>query len=96
MAKRIRGFRRKTRYKFKKEPRRKGKMNISEYMKNLKQGDKVTLAVESSVQKGMYSPRFMGKMGIIRSRKGRCYEIDIKDGGKTKTIIAHPVHLKRL
>ena len=96
MTRRIRGFRRKTRYKFKKSMREKGKLSITRYLQTLKPGEKVSLSLESSVQRGMYFPRFMGKTGIVKGKKGRCYEVLIKDGNKEKLLIIHPIHLKRV
>ncbi len=95
MAKRIGTFRRKTRSKLKKNYRDRGKLNLSRYLQKFEIGDKVCLFAEPSVQKGMYFPRFHGKAGIIKNKKGKCYEVLIKDG-KEKILIVHPVHLKRL
>tara|TARA_Y100000310_G_C20057825_1_gene523561 strand:- start:185 stop:331 length:147 start_codon:yes stop_codon:yes gene_type:complete len=47
------------------------------------------------VQRGMYHSRFYGKSGSIKGKQGRCYEVLITDGSKQKTLIVHPVHLKR-
>jgi large subunit ribosomal protein L21e len=96
MAKRIGTVRRKTRHKMSKSFRRKGKISISDYFQKFNIGDRVSLSVESAYQKGMYHPRYMGKMGIVRNKKGRCFEVSIKDKGKEKTLIVHPIHLKRL
>lgn len=95
MVKRIGGIRRKTRYKFRKEKRNKGKISITKYFQSFNIGDKVYLTVESAVQKGMYYPHFMGRAGIIRGKRGKCYEVAINDLGKEKMLIVHPVHLKR-
>ena len=95
MVKRIGGLRRKSRYKFKKEERRKGKISMTRYFRSFNMGDKVYLSAEPAVQKGMYFPRFMGKTGIVKGKRGRCYEIAINDIGKEKTLIVHPVHLIR-
>ena len=95
MVKRIGGIRRKTRYKFRKEKRTRGKISITRYFQSFNAGDRVYLDVEPAVQKGMYHPRFMGKTGVITAKRGRCYEIAINDLGKEKTLIVHPVHLKR-
>jgi len=95
MAKRIGGARRKTRHKFSKSIRKKGKVSIREYLQNFKPGDKVSLSVEPSVHKGMYYRRFLSKIATVKSKKGRCYEVLIKDGKKTKTLIVHPVHVKK-
>ena len=96
MVKRIGGFRRKTRYKFKKQKRNRGKISITKYFQSFNSGDKVYLGVESAVQKGMYYHHFMGKSGIVKGKRGRCYEISINDMGKEKTLIVHPVHLRKV
>lgn len=96
MVKRIGSSRRKTRKKFSKKIRRKGKISISNYFQSYKVGDKVSLKTEPAVQKGMYHPKFYGCIGTIKSKKGKCYEVSIKDKNKQKTLIVHPVHLKRL
>ncbi len=95
MVKRIGGIRRKTRYKFRKEKRSRGKISITRYLQSFNIGDKVYRTVESAVQKGMYHPRFMGRNGIIKGKRGRCYEVTINDLGKEKTLIVHPIHLKK-
>jgi len=96
MVKRIGSSRRKTRKKFSKKIRRKGKISVSNYFQLYKIGDKVGLRGESSVQKGMYHPRFYGSIGTIKAKKGKCYEVLIKDKNKQKTLIVHPVHLRRI
>ncbi len=95
MVKRIGGLRRKTRYKLSKEKRGKGKISITNYLQSFSTGDRVYLGAESAVQKGMYHPRFMGRSGIIKGKRGKCYEVSINDIGKEKTLVVHPIHLKR-
>jgi large subunit ribosomal protein L21e len=53
------------------------------------------LCAEPAYQKGMYYPRFHGKSGIVSGMRGDCYEIVIKDSAKQKTLVVHPIHLKR-
>ncbi|MBW2989614.1 50S ribosomal protein L21e [Candidatus Woesearchaeota archaeon] len=89
------GLRRKTRSLFRKHSREKGRMSLRRYFQTFNEGEKVFLSVEPSVQKGMYHPRFYGKTGIIKNRAGKCYEVLIKDQSKQKTLIVHPVHLKK-
>lgn len=96
MAQRIGGSRRRTRHKFSKEIRQKGKVSISRYFQKFNKGDKVLLKAEPAVQKGMYFPRFHGKVAIVKGKTGSCYEVIIMDGNKQKTIIVHPVHLKKV
>ncbi len=95
MSKRIGGFRRKTRNKLKKSLRDKGKISINKYFQEFKTGEKVVLKAEPAIQKGMYFPRFHSKTGLIKGKKGSCYEIIIKDGGKAKMLIVHPIHLQK-
>ena len=96
MVKRIGSSRRKTRKKFSKTLRRKGKISTSRYFQSFKEGDKVSLKTESAVQKGMYHGRFYGRIGVIKGKKGKCYEVSIKDKNKQKTLIIHPIHLRRI
>jgi len=96
MTQRKGSLRRKTRSKLKKNIRRKGKISLSRYFQNFDNGDKVRLIMEPSIHKGIYFPRFHNKAGIIKGKQGKCYEILIKDGNKEKTLIVHPIHLKRM
>ncbi len=93
---RIGGARRKTRQKLTKASKNKGKISIRSYLRIFKEGDRVQLAAEPSVQKGTYYLRYYGKKGIIKSKAGRLYNVIIKDKNVEKTILVHPVHLKRL
>ena len=96
MTKRLGGFRRKTRDKLKKTPRTHGKISLTKYLQEFKINERVILSAEPAYQKGMYWPRFHGKSGIISKKQGNCYIIKIRDGGKTKDLIVHPIHLKRI
>jgi large subunit ribosomal protein L21e len=96
MVKRIGSRRRKTRHKLRKKKSDRGKLGISSFIKELKQGDKVVLKAEPSYHKGMYFHRFHGKTAVVKAKKGSCYEVSVRDGGKQKTLIVHPVHLKRV
>jgi|TARA_Y100000310_G_C20270341_1_gene617691 large subunit ribosomal protein L21e len=93
---RIGGLRRKTRYKLRKNIRTKGKISLRRFFQRFKEGDKVYLSAEPAIQKGMYHPRFHGKAGIIKNKQGSNYHVEIKDGGKRKLILTHPVHLKKI
>jgi large subunit ribosomal protein L21e len=39
--------------------------------------------------------RFHGLTGVVIGERGSAYEISVKDGNKTKTVIARPEHLVR-
>jgi len=95
MVQRAGSFRRKTRSKLRKNIKDRGKISIKNYLRSFKKGERVILKAEPAVQKGMYFPRYHGKSGLIKSKRGNCYEVLIKDGGKEKTLIVHPIHLKK-
>jgi len=89
------GNRRKTRSKLTKDTGTRGKLSLRNYLQTFKEGEKVILKPDSIIQRAMPYRRFHGKTGIIKAKKGNCYEVSIKDFKKEKTIIAHPIHLKR-
>ena len=95
MGSRVGGFRRKTRSKLRKNVRKKGKISLSKYFQTFNEDDRVRLIAEPAVQSGMYYPRFHNKYGVVIGKKGKCYEIVIKDGDKDKLLIVHPVHLRK-
>ena len=96
MANRKGGFRRGTRYKFMKPIRAKGKISQRNFFQKLEEGDKVQLKAETAYQKGMYYPRYHGMVGVVEGKSGTCYNVKIKDHNREKTLIVHPVHLRKL
>jgi len=90
------GFRRGTRYKFQKPTREKGKIGTTKFFQEFKEGDKVQLKAEPAYQKGMYYPRYHGMVGQIKNKNGTCYNVTVMDHTKEKTLIVHPVHLKKM
>ncbi len=88
-----RGFRRKTRSLFRKKPRERGKLGLSRILHNYQPGDKVVISIDPSVHKGMPHRRYHGKIGIIKGRRGRAYEVSVTQGDAVKQIIVLPEHL---
>lgn len=96
MVTRIGSKQRKTRHKFMRHYREKGKIPLSKYFQEFKEGDNVNLKINSNVQKGQFFRRFHGLTGKVTGKKrGACYEVLIKDGGKQKIVYVHPIHLKK-
>ena len=93
MVKKSHGLRIKSRYKLKKKVREKG-IKIRRALQEFEVGQRVHIIIDSSVQKGMPHPRFHGRTGVVIGVRGRSYLVEITDGGKKKTIIARPEHLK--
>lgn len=93
MVKRIGTIQRKTRYKFKRSIRERGKVPLSRYFQEFKEGEYVNLKLNSNIVKGKFHPRFHGLNGVIVGRKGSCYQVQFKDGNKEKKVYIHPIHL---
>ena len=96
MVQRTGTARRKSRSVMRKSLRERGKFSVTKFFQKFKEGDKVVLKSESGYQKGCFHRRFHGHVGTVKGNQGRCFLVNIKDGGKSKIIIAHPVHLKRM
>ena len=96
MVERSKGSRQKTRKKLKRKKNEKGKIFIKKYIQEFKEGDIVVIKPDPSFQKGLMHNRFIGKSGKIIRKRGRGYEVLVKDGKKEKTIITYPVHLKKV
>jgi large subunit ribosomal protein L21e len=75
--------------------RNKSKLPIKEIVQTFKVGEKVLLKVNPSFHKGAYHMRFHGLVGDVVGFQGGCYLVSIHDGGKAKSLIISPVHLRR-
>ncbi len=95
MVTRIGTKQRKTRAKFTLHYRERGKLPLSQYFQEFKEGDKVNLKINSSVQTGQFFPRFHGLTGTITGKRGFCYQVKVFDQNKEKTVFVHPIHLKK-
>ena len=96
MARRSHGLRYRSRKVFRKNPRQRGHIAITRRLQTFEKGDRVAIVIEPAFQKGMPHKRFQGLTGIVRSTQGRAYVVDVPIGKSKKTVISHPVHLKRL
>ena len=96
MVRRIGGFRRKTRAKFRKNIALKGKISLTRFLQLFNPNDNVVLKAEPAYQRGLYFPRFHGKNGVVQGMQGTCCKVAIRDGNKEKLVIVHPVHLKKI
>lgn len=78
-----------------KQIRRKGKLSLTNYFKELKEGDKVAIVRELSLP--VYFPkRIQGLSGVVVSRKGSSYVVRLRQGRKVKDFIIKPAHLKKI
>jgi len=83
-----------TRNKLKNEPRERGTSPPQRAVAEFETGEKVHLKIDPSVSDGRYHPRFDGRTGEVVGQQGTAYKVEITDGGKEKTIIAKPAHLR--
>jgi large subunit ribosomal protein L21e len=87
------GFRFKSGRKLRKRVRERG-LRIRRVLQEFEVGQTVHIEIDSAVQKGMPHPRFHGRTGKVIGQRGRAYLVQIRDGGKYKTLIVRPEHLK--
>jgi len=92
MSKSGRGFRARTRRKFKKP--HKAKFTVEKYLAEFHPKQVVTIDVDSSSTKNIPHYRYKGKTGVIVRKRGRAYVVAIKLGNKDKTLMLRPEHLR--
>jgi large subunit ribosomal protein L21e len=88
------GYRKKTRALMTKKARESGKLGLSKLLKKYEPGDKVVINIDSSVHKGMPHHRYQGRMGVVRAKRGRSYEVSVNLEDAVKELIIRPEHLK--
>ena len=94
MAKRSKGYRSKSRGKLTKHVRERGLSPVSRVIQEFGPGVKVTIILDPSVVKGQPHPRYHGRVGVVKERRGRAYVVEIRDGGSIKKVISRPEHLR--
>ncbi len=95
MVTRSKGPRNDSRKRLKKKIRRRGKINISSFLQEFKEGDKLVIKPEPAHQKTIPHRRFFGRVVKMIEAKRRTYVVQIL--GKTnKKLVISPVHLKKL
>jgi len=72
-----------------------GKLSLSHYFQELKEGDRVAIVREQSLNPA-FPERIQGKSGVVSGKKGRACVIKVFDGEELKTYIIKPMHLRKL
>lgn len=88
------GPRQGTREKLSNKPRDRGTSPPQRAVQEFDVGQKVHLHIDPSVPEGQFHPRFNGLTGEVFGEQGRAYKVLITDGGKEKTLIVRPAHLR--
>lgn len=83
-----------TRKKLSNHPRERGTSPPQRAVADFDEGQRVHLKIDPSVPEGRFHPRFNGHTGVVSGEQGTAYKIEITDGGKRKTLIAKPAHLR--
>ncbi len=79
----------------KKKPRTRGKISLSRYFQEFKDGEPVAIVKEKAVQSS-FPKRMQGRTGNVESKRGKSYVIKLKDQNKEKRYIIEPIHLKKI
>lgn len=94
MARRSKGYRSKSRKKLTKHVRERGLPPVSRVIQDFELGARVAIILDPSVAKGQPHPRYWGKVGVVREKRGRAYLIEVRDGGSIKKVISRPEHIR--
>ena len=78
-----------------KSQREHGKLKLSNYFQDFKDGDRVAVNRELLVQP-KFPSKLQGRSGRIVGKRGTYYIVNMKDLKKEKIYIIHPVHLRKL
>ena len=89
------GIMEKTRQKYRRSPRERGLSPITRSFQSFEVGERVTILIDSSVQKGWPHNRFHGMTGVVVGKRGRAYLVDVRFGGRTKHGVVRPEHLRK-
>ena len=78
-----------------KKLREHGKIKLSNYFQEFKEGERVTVVQELAMNPA-FPRKLQGRSGVVVGKQGESYIVDIKDLNKEKTYVVHPAHLRRL
>lgn len=78
-----------------KKVRTRGKLPLSKYFQDLKDGDRVSVVKERSISSS-FPDRLQGRTGSVEGKRGRSYIVKIKDVNKEKRFIIEAIHLKKI
>ena len=78
-----------------KKQREHGKIKLSNYFQDFKEGERVAV-VKELAERPKFPKTLQGRSGVIMNKRGHSYLVEIKDLNKKKSYIIHPVHLKKL
>ena len=95
MVKSSKGPRARTRKLLRKNPRIPGMPTLSRIFQQFSPGDKACIIIDPRVHKGQPFRRFHGLTGTVVGAQGGCLKVEVKVGGKRKTLIVRREHLRK-
>jgi large subunit ribosomal protein L21e len=95
MVRRSKGIRVNTRKKFRRRPRDRGLSPITRALQDFEIGEKANIVIDPSIHGGQPHHRFHGLTGEVVGKQGNSFLVKVKDGGKQKTLIIRPEHLRK-
>jgi len=69
---------------------------VNEHLKEFEEDETARIQLNLSVTEGRVHVRYHGRNVKVTGKRGEAYEVELKDGGKTKTLYIKPVHLKKV
>jgi ribosomal protein L21E len=78
-----------------KQIRTRGKLQLSRYFQDLKNGEKVSVIKEHAIP-STFPKRLQGRTGTIEGKRGRTLMVKIKDQEKEKRFLIAAIHLKKI
>jgi large subunit ribosomal protein L21e len=94
MVKRSHGYRVGSRKMMTKKVRERGMPSLGKLLRIYEEGERVDILIDPSIHGGQPHRRYHGRVGIIRGRRGRSYEVETTLGEKVKLLIIRPEHLR--
>ena len=94
MVKRSHGYRVGSRKMMTKKVRERGMPSLGKLLRIYEEGERVDIIIDPAIHGGQPHRRYHGRVGIIRARRGRSYEVETTLGKKVKLLIIRPEHLR--
>ncbi len=88
------GLKRGTRHALTNRKRNRGKLKISDLLKDFENNERVVIAPHPSHHSSLPIRRIYGKAGVIKEKRGSCYVVTVKQGKKEKEFILSPAHIR--
>ncbi|MBM3247374.1 50S ribosomal protein L21e [Candidatus Pacearchaeota archaeon] len=78
-----------------KNVKKQGKLELSKYFQEFKEGEKVAVVREHTLNPDL-PKRIQGRTGIVFGERGKAYLVKIKDLNQEKVYIIKPANLKKI